>query len=74
MFRVLCCDGFKDLVYYGDDIGSDEIVYTLSGSIVSEPTQTSIQIAPSQHIEDNWGQYINHSCNPTVKVVGNKLI
>ena len=74
MLKVVNQDGFKDLKYYGETVEADSVVYHLHGYILSSPTRTSIQIGPDQHIEDRLGIYINHSCHPTVKVVGNKLI
>ena len=74
MFKVIDIDGFKDLRYYGPSIDDGEIIYFLSGLIRSRPTRTSIQISPYQHIEDEQGQYINHNCHPSTKVVGNKLV
>lgn len=74
MFRVIDNKGFRELIYYGPPIRSRSLVYILSGTLVGSPTQTSIQVGPNQHLEDKWGQYINHSCNPTVKVVGTTLI
>ena len=74
MLRVTEKDGFKDLKYFGNNVGSGDVVYVLTGDIKNKPTQTSIQIGPNQHIEDLLGQYVNHSCYPTVKVVGNNLV
>jgi hypothetical protein len=67
-------DGFSDLTYKGDEISPEEIIYNLSGPISRHPTRTSIQITQYHHIEDYWGKYINHSCDPTVKVLGTALI
>ena len=36
----------------------------------NEPTRTSIQIEEGLHIEDEVGQYINHSFNPTCEIDG----
>lgn len=74
MFQVFDQDGFKDLKYYGKTVQPNNLVYNLSGPILDRPTRTSIQISPAKHIEDEWGQYVNHSCNPSVRVDGNKLI
>jgi len=53
---------------------SNEIVYTMTGKLLNIPTQTSIHIGDNMHLEDEFGQYINHSFDPNIKVVGNKLI
>lgn len=74
MFQIVDTDGFKDLKYFGSDILANQEVYTLEGDISIAPTRTSIQIGSFQHIEDDLGQYINHSCDPSVKIVKNKLI
>ena len=74
MFKVVNQDGFNDLKYFGPIIASETIVYTLTGTIEPRPTQTSIQVGDDQHVEDIFGQYINHACQPTVKVVGSVLM
>ena len=75
MFKVnKVSRGFKSLRYYGEPIPPNTLVYVLSGCIYNQPTRTSIQIGPDQHIEDQWGQYINHKCDPSVRVINNKLI
>ena len=67
-------NGFKDLIYTGPQVPSNTVVYILTGAISTGPSRTSIQIGPNQHIEDDLGQYINHSCNPTVKISGYNLV
>ena len=47
---------------------------TLAGDVLPYPTRTSIQIGIGQHIEDSLGQYVNHACQPSVKVQGNRLL
>ena len=75
MFQISEQNGFKSLVYANEDsIEPNRVVYKLKGKILSQPTRTSIQIGKNLHIEDPWGQYINHSCDPNVQVVNNKLI
>ena len=74
MFKVIDQNEFKDLKYYGNTVLLGDTIYNLTGTILTYPTRTSIQIGPSQHIEDDQGKYINHSCDPSVRVVGNKLI
>lgn len=53
---------------------SNEIVYEMTGKLINKPTPTSIHIGDNMHLEDEFGQYINHSFDPNIKVVGNKLI
>ena len=72
--KVVDNDGFKDLRYYGETVLSGTVIYELTGTVLESPTRTSIQIGSNEHIEDDLGQYVNHSCEPSVKVVYNKLI
>ena len=67
---VITTDGFKDLVYTGHDLHCGNVVFMLDGSISTYPTQTSIQIGPGRHIEDDMGIYMNHDCNPNCEIVG----
>ncbi len=53
---------------------SGEIIRLLSGRMSNIPTQKSIHIGDNMHIEDEIGQYINHSFDPNMRVEGNKLI
>tara|TARA_B100001094_G_scaffold300929_1_gene326787 strand:+ start:364 stop:705 length:342 start_codon:yes stop_codon:yes gene_type:complete len=46
----------------------NQIIYKLSGPIVTNPTRTSIEIGPNQHIENKYGQCMNHSFHPTCKI------
>ena len=49
------------------------LVRVLNGQNVKSPTRTSIQWgheANRRHVEDNIGKYINHSCDPTLRVDG----
>lgn len=49
------------------------LVRVLNGENVKSPTRTSIQWgheAHKRHVEDNIGKYINHSCDPTLRVDG----
>ncbi len=74
MFQVTSKNGFKDLIYIGNTIPAGNLLYRLTGEIINKPTRTSIQIGSNEHIIDNLGQYINHSCDPSVKVIGCDLI
>jgi hypothetical protein len=57
---------FNDLVYVGDKIiMKDTLVLELNGLMKETPTKTSIQLDNNEHIEDKYGKYMNHSCNPT---------
>jgi hypothetical protein len=52
----------------------DEIIYTMSGNLLTTPTSKSIHIGGNMHLEDTYGQYINHSFNPNIRIEANKLI
>jgi SET domain-containing protein len=74
MFSVTEENGFKSLKYHGNSVFPGEVLYYLKGPVESEPTRTSIQIGPNKHIEDIWGQYINHNCDPNIKIIDNNLV
>lgn len=70
---ILDSDGFcglySDKIYYVNDI-----IFTLSGPIYSEPTKTSIEIDFRKHIEDQYGKYLNHSFNNNCRIDGHNVI
>ena len=41
---------------------------------LNEPTRTSIEIRSNLHVEDYFGRYINHDCNPTCEIQGYKVV
>ena len=45
------------------------LVRILKGVKLKYPTQTSIRVGHEKHIEDRIGRWINHSCNPTLRVL-----
>lgn len=51
-----------------------DIVRVMVGKMSNMPTQKSIHIGDNMHLVDEFGQYINHSFDPNIKVVTNKLI
>ena len=51
-----------------------DVVHTLSGKLLLKPTKISIHVGSNMHIEDAYGQFINHSFTPNVVVSQNKLI
>ncbi len=57
--------GFK--VITTEAIEKGKIIYKLRGQIVEERTRTSIQ-SGTIHMEDDVGEFITHSCYPSVKV------
>ncbi len=51
------------------------LVLRIEGDVVSQPSRTSIQVGPSQHIDvASPGRFINHSCKPNCKVENRQLI
>lgn len=53
---------------------SGDIIFVLSGAILSSPTRTSIELYPDLHIEDEHGKYMNHSFDPTCYIDGQKVV
>tara|TARA_Y100000310_G_C20525782_1_gene735954 strand:+ start:681 stop:1055 length:375 start_codon:yes stop_codon:yes gene_type:complete len=51
----------------------DTILY-LNGEVVGFPSRTSIQIGENKHIEDKIGAFVNHSCYPSCKIEGNRVV
>lgn len=52
----------------------NSIIFELKGEILSEPTRESIRIGENAHIIDSYGIYMNHSFEPTCKIVNNCVI
>jgi hypothetical protein len=68
-------NNFRDLVYVGENqLKANDVVLELKGEILQSPTRESIQLGPNQHIFDKTGQFINHACNPTCKIVGRTVV
>tara|TARA_R100000808_G_C2084293_1_gene107027 strand:- start:413 stop:787 length:375 start_codon:yes stop_codon:yes gene_type:complete len=44
------------------------------GKQISEPTRTSIQVSEHVHVEDFYGAFVNHSCDPSCRVSGYHII
>ena len=63
---------FKGL-YAAKDYQAGDLIFELKGEIFDSPTRETIQVSPSQHQLDSYGQFTNHSCNPSALVKGNKL-
>lgn len=61
-------------LYATDNYKIDDIIYVMSGNLMNKPTKKSIHIGSNMHLEDQYGQYINHSFEPNMKVDGNKLV
>jgi hypothetical protein len=61
-------------IYATKTYKSNEIIYVMTGKLLNTPTQKSIHIGDNMHLVDEFGQYINHSFDPNVRIEGNKLI
>jgi hypothetical protein len=61
-------------IYATKTYKTDEIVHVMTGKMSNIPTKKSIHIGDNMHLVDEFGQYINHSFDPNVIVVNNKLI
>lgn len=67
--KFLLKDGVQGRgIFTTTKIKKGEILFEMSGEIISRPTQTSIQIGKNKHIEDDIGVHVNHSCTPNSKV------
>ncbi len=49
-------------------IKKDDIVYKLTGEILTYPTKYTIHIGKNRHILDDFGIYMNHSFEPSIKI------
>jgi hypothetical protein len=45
-----------------------EALFQLAGEVSTKPTKYTIQISPSEHIDDPLGHYLNHSCDPNTYI------
>ncbi len=45
-----------------------ELVYTVRGKATPERTRDSIEVGPSQHVEDPYALYLNHSFSPNLRL------
>jgi hypothetical protein len=62
-------------VFILDDCETGYSVHELSNrETLSNPTRTSIEIYSNLHVEDYFGRYINHDCNPTCEIQGYKVV
>jgi len=53
---------------------NNDLVFVLDGEIKNTPTKYTIEISKTEHIIDKWGIYMNHSFNPTTKIVGRNVV
>lgn len=50
------------------------LIRQLVGREVDTPTRTSIQVGESKHIEDDFGSFVNHSCDPSAIIEDGCLV
>jgi SET domain-containing protein len=55
-------------VFVNRDFKDKEVVWKLEGTITPRPTRHSIEIGDTEHILDEFGAYLNHSCEPNTKI------
>ncbi len=67
-------DGIPLGVYADKSYKLGDTVLTMYGNFMNTPTRKSIHIGDNMHLVDEFGQYINHSFDPNVRIEGNKLI
>ena len=53
---------------------ANDIVFVLSGKEYDHPTRETIYIGDGKHIDDKFGQYINHSFTPNVWINNRNVI
>lgn len=53
---------------------SDDIIRVLTGIILDKPTRTSIQTATDIHVEDVYGQFMNHSFKPSTRIFNGCIV
>jgi hypothetical protein len=61
-------------IFAKDSFSPGDTVLYLNGEVVGLPTRTSIQIGEGKHIEDKIGAFINHSCYPSCKIEGHRVV
>jgi len=51
-----------------------DIIFVLKGNETNFPTRESIHVGNNVHILDEMGQFINHSFEPTMQIVGYNVV
>ena len=50
------------------------LIRQLVGQENDTPTRTSIQVGNGRHIEDDFGSFVNHSCDPSAIIENGCLV
>lgn len=66
-------DGIKGL-YASVSFKKGDVLFQLQDKIFPTPSPTSIKVGEDRHSEDPFGRFINHGCEPSVKVDGYNII
>ena len=61
-------NNFKGL-FASKDFESNYKIHKLNGEIRSKPTKITIEIGYKRHIIDSYGMYMNHSFDPSCKII-----
>lgn len=66
-------NNFKGL-YASKEFELNYKIHKLDGEIRSKPTKITIEIAYKRHIIDSYGMYMNHSFDPSCKIIEGYII
>lgn len=55
-------------IFTTKDIKKGDVIFTMKGSVLYKPTQTSVQIGRMMHIENPISAHVNHHCEPNSTV------
>jgi hypothetical protein len=52
-----------------------DVIRSLEGSTTTPfPNSASIQVGPAQHVEDEYGSWMNHSCLPNTTIFNRQIL
>jgi len=66
-------NNFKGL-YASKEFELNYKIHKLDGEIRSKPTKLTIEVGYKRHIIDSYGMYMNHSFDPSCKIIDNYII
>ena len=72
-FRVVVGSAGRSLVA-GRPFQTGETVLRLTGFAQRTPARTTIHVGGGDHIEHHCGRFLNHSCTPTTRIDGRRLV
>lgn len=64
----------EDGLYASSVYKEGDVIFVLEGKVFDGPTRETIYVGDGKHIHDKFGQYMNHSFNPTAYIDGYKVI